>query len=195
MERLFVSNNSLSGCYLEDLSNLCNQLKNSSNNDISNGNSFNATWEDFCATNAGNCISPVYQGDFNNDGTANITDLLYWALAEGETGSTRPNASSEWTAQDCPDWLHEVNGVNAKHQDGDGNGVVESDDLLVLINNYGKTHQITSTSITGSPVQFKLVPVSSETSDNKTIIETYELYAENDLGIPFNTHGLSLIHI
>lgn len=45
-------NNSLSGCYDYDLISLCAIADNT---DISNGNNFDATFEDFCATNAGAC--------------------------------------------------------------------------------------------------------------------------------------------
>jgi len=47
-----VNNNNLSGCYNDTLTNLCAQFGNI---DISDGNNFDATWEDFCNLGSGTC--------------------------------------------------------------------------------------------------------------------------------------------
>ncbi len=61
LEELTLYNNQLSGCYDQNLTNLCTQLNAlySSNNAISNSNSFDATWEDFCNNGTGLCICPT----------------------------------------------------------------------------------------------------------------------------------------
>jgi len=56
---LGVHNNQLSGCYDSELLSLCGQLAYSSNGRISNGNNFDAPWEDFCATTTGSCTTVV----------------------------------------------------------------------------------------------------------------------------------------
>ncbi len=50
---LYIYNNQLSGCYDNNLASLCNQL--SCNDCISNGNSFDTSFEDFCNTGEGGC--------------------------------------------------------------------------------------------------------------------------------------------
>ncbi len=57
LEFLRVYNNLLSGCYDTAISPFCSQLDAASNNNssISNGNSFDADWEDFCTIGAGTC--------------------------------------------------------------------------------------------------------------------------------------------
>lgn len=50
---LFLFNNQLTGCFNSNLSGLCNQL--GGYDDITSGNIFNATWEDFCANGIGTC--------------------------------------------------------------------------------------------------------------------------------------------
>jgi len=60
--RLLLHNNQISGCYDENLMNLCNQLyayntDYGTNENISDGNNFDTTWEDFCATGAGTCTN------------------------------------------------------------------------------------------------------------------------------------------
>jgi len=191
-----VLRNQLSGCYSPSLMNLCNQLSafSNSNGAISNLNNFDATWEDFCASGAGSCDAtstvPVWPGDFNNDGIAEITDLLYWALAEDLTGPFRIGASTNWEAQDAEDWQSVVNGINSKHQDGDGNGVVDNQDLNALILNFDRTHNIVPPTFTYSPIQFRLELISS-VPNGSTIVNTYGLYANSAIGVPINTHGLA----
>jgi len=56
---LEVQNNNLFGCYWNNLMNFCTQLtflQDNGNSTISEGNNFDATWEDFCATAAAECI-------------------------------------------------------------------------------------------------------------------------------------------
>ncbi len=48
-----ISNNQMTGCFPPELINLCNQLYVSSSIDV--GNTFDATWSDFCNTGAGAC--------------------------------------------------------------------------------------------------------------------------------------------
>ncbi len=183
--------NQLSGCYDSNLSNLCSQLEYSF---ISDGNNLETTWEDFCLNGAGSCDGstpePVWPGDFNNDGIADIQDLLYWGMAEGFTGPPRPNASFAWLAQDCPDWALSVNGINSKHQDGDGDGTVNTNDLNALIQNYGNTHNFAPLAYSTGAVQYRLELVSSVPSGS-TVTNTYELYAESPSGVPVSTHGLA----
>jgi len=56
LESLGLSNNQLSGCYDSNLTILCTQLQAFNDNAaISDGNNFDASWEDFCATGVGTC--------------------------------------------------------------------------------------------------------------------------------------------
>jgi len=96
----------------------------------------------------------VYPGDFNYDGTANETDYLYWGLAHGNTGPVRPNASTTWVGQDCSDWTQDVQSINGKHQDGNGNGTVNDTDQQALLDNFGKTHNFTQPAYLASSTQY-----------------------------------------
>lgn len=60
---LEVKNNQLSGCYHEDLLKFCTQLTNTGNPQISDGNNFAASWENFCDTIAGLCTSEPCIGE------------------------------------------------------------------------------------------------------------------------------------
>jgi len=61
---------------------------------------------------------PVLPGDFNMDGLVSIHDALYWGLAHGQTGPTRPNADIDWTPQAADDWDESIRLVNNKFQEG-----------------------------------------------------------------------------
>ena len=85
----------------------------------------------------------VWPGDANYDGIADNNDLLTIGVAYGATGSVRPNASLTWIGQPSPDWAASdtlPNGVNYKNADCDGNGVINADDTLAIIQNWGQTH-------------------------------------------------------
>jgi len=58
--RLTIQNNQLEGCYPDELKQLCDELDPSFNMNryISDGNNFDTSWEDFCATETGSCIPP-----------------------------------------------------------------------------------------------------------------------------------------
>ncbi len=195
---LGTDDNNFSGCYPANLLELCTQLEDiyNKNSAVSDDNDFDATWEDFCLNGAGSCDGsapkPVWPGDFNTDGIADIQDLLYWGAAEGFTGATRPNATFNWSAQDCPDWALSVNGINSKHQDGDGDGIVNSNDLIALIQNYGNTHNFTPVMNFAGAIQYRLELISSIPNGNtNSLTNTYELYAESITGAPVSTHGLA----
>lgn len=66
---LFLFNNQLSSCFDNNLSRLCNQLYYY--DDITSGNSFTATWEDFCTNQAGTC-NQVCENSRSLSGTDNI---------------------------------------------------------------------------------------------------------------------------
>lgn len=83
----------------------------------------------------------VWPGDADADYTANVYDILPIGLLFNETGVMRPFASLDWIAQPCIDWQQsEPSGVNAKHADCDGNGVIDAVDFEAITLNYGLTH-------------------------------------------------------
>lgn len=179
---LRIYNNQLSGCYDMSLSHFCIR---STNSYISEGNNFNTSWEDFCALGLGTCAQ-VYPGDFNNDGIANETDCLYWGLAHGNSGPVRPNASTTWVGQDCPDWTQDVQGINGKHQDGNGDSTVTDTDKQVLLDNFGETHSFTQPAYVASSTIYRLEELPPSGGNPR-----YELYVEDPSGVPVTAHGVA----
>lgn len=87
--------------------------------------------------------SCVWPGDANNDNIANNVDVLSVGLAFNNTGGARPAPYNDnlWYAHPVMDWSTSfLNGMNHKHADCDGNGIVEQVDVNVINQNYGLTH-------------------------------------------------------
>ena len=80
----------------------------------------------------------VWAGDANYDGIANNQDVLFLGMAYGNTGQIRDNATINWEGQLAEfEWDSIFNtGINQKHADSDGNGIVEQDDTLAIVQNY-----------------------------------------------------------
>ncbi len=95
----------------------------------------------------------VWPGDVNFDGIADNIDILYLGLQFGSFGIPRENASTDWIAQEADDWDYaQVTGVNAKHADCDGDGVISLLDKDVVDQNYDQTHESGKTDLDGPPV-------------------------------------------
>lgn len=83
----------------------------------------------------------VWPGDANNDGVANMQDLLTIGLGFGNTGPQRFNASNNWTGQLCINWTDTIpGGINSKFQDCNGDSTVNLMDTIPLSLNYGLSH-------------------------------------------------------
>jgi hypothetical protein len=107
---------------------------------------------------AGQCVWP---GDTDNDGIVNNLDLLPIGLAYGETGPLRDNASILWEGQQANDWVTSLTpGINDKHIDSDGNGIVGDSDTMAILLNYGSTY-LKGMSIGGGGTSPQLAPYFS----------------------------------
>ena len=83
----------------------------------------------------------MFPGDANNDSIANHVDLLAIALNYGKTGPPRTNQAINWAPKGFVSWAGSLpaTGVNAAFSDSDGNGIVNTDDLLAIEVNYDST--------------------------------------------------------
>lgn len=152
-----VSNNNLSGCYDPALIKMGRQKLDGDdgiafpNSYVSDGNQFGAnnSWENFVLNGSNSCwaskTSKIWPGDTNNDGFVDVDDFVFYELAVDRTGSTRNNTegvnnngNTNWEGQICPDWDTDILGVNSKHQDANGDGIVNNLDHQVIVNNMGQ---------------------------------------------------------
>jgi anti-anti-sigma regulatory factor len=86
--------------------------------------------------------SAVWPGETNNDYTVDHFDPLNIALAYGDSGNVRPGATINWGAEPCYDWSTSfaASMLNKKNADCDGNGVIDSLDLVAVTANYGLSY-------------------------------------------------------
>ena len=89
-----------------------------------------------------NCI---WAGDANRDGKVSISDLLTLGYHVGETGGTRDQSiSNRWTAEFATDWNRSqtVNGVDVKHIDANGDGIITAADVEAIDANYNNYNNL-----------------------------------------------------
>lgn len=86
----------------------------------------------------------VWPGDSNNDGIANMLDLLQLGRTIGEFGIARNAPTISWYGQFANEWGKSSFGSNLdiKHADADGNGAVTEADLAGLDQSYNFTHTV-----------------------------------------------------
>jgi len=71
----------------------------------------------------------VWPGDFDHNSIVDHRDLLMVGAWNGHTGFTRYDGLVSWRGHVSDEWSSTINGINAKHGDGDGNGIIDEDDL------------------------------------------------------------------
>ncbi|MEO0471519.1 MAG: T9SS type A sorting domain-containing protein, partial [Bacteroidota bacterium] len=132
----------------------------------------------------------VLPGDANNDQFANAWDLLPIGIAYGQTGPARPNASLSWTPQLAPDWGQSLpSGLDLKHADSDGNGVINADDTLAIGLNYNLL-QSGSMATTGGGIPLYMdMPTAlnpGDTLEIPVILGTMDTMVNNLYGLAFS---------
>jgi len=85
---LTFNNNNLSGCYPPQLTDLCDfnmgTITGLDNSKVSDGNNFDAPWEDFCFTSAGSCTSAVFdESEYAIDLIPNPANDIIHVIGEG----------------------------------------------------------------------------------------------------------------
>lgn len=80
------------------------------------------------------CLLP---GDADHDFTVNNYDALAIGLSYNRTGVVRANATTQYTLQACDNWnTTHFYGYNDKFADCNGDGIINSNDALVIDRNY-----------------------------------------------------------
>lgn len=81
----------------------------------------------------------VWPGDTNGDGKANLEDMINVGVGFGIEGPTRADVSNYWEAYPAQDWdSYNEEGINYKHFDCNGDGVIGLNDIPAIQNNYVK---------------------------------------------------------
>lgn len=139
----------------------------------------------------------LWSGDVNNNGIVNEVDILYWAWANGATGASRPDATTEWEAQNLPAlWSQNfTNGLNYAYADCDGNGMVEEDDLDVIEDNFGLQHGSLLPDGFQNGEEGKAIKLRLETENNVVALGStvqIRLSLDNAVGSNSEFYGMAL---
>lgn len=100
----------------------------------------------------------VWAGDANQDGRVNVRDILPIAEVLGEGELARSDIDyGVWEAQDADDWsISTAAGINLKHADADGDGVVTAADTDQILTNYDAVHTLVPTDL----LDYKAYPLT-----------------------------------
>ena len=85
-----------------------------------------------------NCVWP---GDANNDDEANHYDLLAIGFNYGLIGPARDSSSIMWMGHEATNWsTAQWTGVNNRHGDCDGDGIINENDIAAIQQNFAFSH-------------------------------------------------------
>ncbi len=115
----------------------------------------------------------VWPGDFDKNGIADHRDYLTWAVLNGSTGAER-NGLVSWRGHYGEDWNKEIHMINAKYADGDGNGVVELNDIEINNQNFLLTNDAYNEEATYPPGP-EIVLTSMPTFDSEGRIRNFKV--------------------
>lgn len=94
-------------------------------------------------------VDCVWSGDTDRDGSVSVRDILPIARAMAYGGEGRPEIDyGRWEAQSAEDWdMYLPSGVNYKHIDADGDGIISADDAQVVDARYSDVHTLVPTDL------------------------------------------------
>lgn len=134
------------------------------------------------------CVMP---GDANHDGKANVADILRLGIAYGMTGPPRIEISNEWEPQPAVNWpMNQFDGLNYKHTDSNGDGIVAQNDLAAISLNYEPEAENTVLSFPWADYELS-VNIQNETIEaGDTVVTTISLNNVNG-GEVTDVYGLA----
>lgn len=134
----------------------------------------------------------VWPGDANNDGVVNSRDIT--SIGGGFNKSSLSNkrilAVTTWNEQTCSNWGDDYNGVNLKHADCNGDGVINFDDIPTVNSNYSlsisKMDELIEVDPNGPPLLIKPLKdtvYSSDSIDFGIYLGSEDILAEDVYGV------------
>jgi len=85
----------------------------------------------------------IWPGDTDSNKVVNAFDVFNIGFGYGETGPARMSPTLDFLPQYASPWsANGLDGVNFRHADTDGNGIVNEQDILAVNLNYDLTHNL-----------------------------------------------------
>jgi Secretion system C-terminal sorting domain len=84
----------------------------------------------------------VFPGDTNHDGICNNFDVLPISVLDGQAGTVRANATTNWYGQPSANWNTTIpnTAFDAKFADANGSALIDSMDINAVYTNYNRTN-------------------------------------------------------
>ena len=142
----------------------------------------------------GNCVAGqcVWPGDADWDGVVNNFDLLPIGIAYDSTGYPRADTSITWFGHYALNWTDSLqDSINYKYIDCNGNGIINADDTLAIMQNYSLTYTRSGGNAetpAGSPVLYP--GITQDTVYNGDTL-TVQLVLGNSTTPATNVYGLA----
>lgn len=112
------------------------------------------------AGNLPDCIFDcVWPGDADNNGNADMDDLLALGLVYGAEGTTRDDTSIDWYGRAAEAWEDStLTGADYKYADCNGDGIISDDDTSAIVLNFGFEHALFSMKTSESDIVLSASP-------------------------------------
>jgi hypothetical protein len=96
----------------------------------------------------------VWPGDADDNTVVNNFDLLNVGLGYGTSGTARDSVTNVWNGYITPLWnvATPISNVDYRHLDCNGDGLINSDDTLAILQNYGFSYQRNGGGNFGTPL-------------------------------------------
>ncbi len=85
---------------------------------------------------------PVWPGDIDANGRVDMQDILTLGWTLGEVGVPRKDPDMEWLGKSSDSWELFFNGVDLKHNDANGDGIITQQDLEQIKLHYGLANKL-----------------------------------------------------
>ena len=135
-----------------------------------NVNVFDSALDTLCPCAGPDC---VWSGDMNGDGRVSVSDILSLGRFIGLSGSARSvNVYPFYTGQHGEDWNYsQPNGLNIKHVDANGDGIITESDTLSVSNYYAGIHRFVPEEVLAiKDYNFELIPNSTELDSGDLLV-------------------------
>jgi hypothetical protein len=134
--------------------------------------------------------SCVWAGDADTNNVVNNFDLLPLGLGYGETGAMRPNAGIDYDCEPALDFVNNtpMTGINYKHSDTNGDGIVNADDTTAILLNWGQIHLKNNSTTPLNAIPFYVEPtmaLSGQMLQIPIILGDTAVLADSIYGVAF----------
>jgi len=133
-------------------------------------NVFDESSDSLCHCKGPDC---VWSGDLNGDGRVSVSDLISLGRFIGLNGSLRDEISYPFRAgQQADDWAYDQpNGVNIKHIDANGDGLISVEDTAAISDYYLSIHNFVPDEVLAiKDFDFELIPNATELDSGDLLI-------------------------